>query len=208
MTASTGDFTLEVEKKFSKLRVYPLIINGGTPPFNSLTHLGIHSFRDIYYDRNNMLFSAGVWIRLRNGVWQSKAGREANVNESQFYESTDVLKIQRQIESITKTTAAPASEDFGLDVLADFTTEREMWKANGRFNIVLDRMNFGYTVGEVELEESLLAGTDAKLLGARMDADVVQFMQTYHWAFDTSPVVDKLTACLDVKKRGKEDRKT
>jgi len=201
MTSRVQCVVFEVERKFAKLRVHPFTIDGGNPSFHSLTYLGRHSFRDIYYDKNDVLSSAGTWVRLRNGVWQSKIRQAGDYNNSQFHESTDVVEIQRQVDSIIKQ-SAPASENFGLPVTADLITHRETWKANDRFKIVLDRTDFGHTVGEVELEESVPADVNTKLHGAKMDADVVAFMKTYQWAFDTSPAVGKLTAYFDLKRRG------
>lgn len=205
MTSRIQNIVFEVERKFSKLRVYPLTINGGNPPFRSLTYQGRHCFRDVYYDKKNMLSSAGTWVRLRNGAWQSKIRQAGDYNNSQFHESQDVVEIARQVDRIINNRKqsvpfASSAENFGLSVMADFTTHRETWKANDRFKIVLDRTDFGHVVGEVELEESVPADVDTKIYGAEMDEDVVKFMQTYQWAFDTSPAIGKLTAYFNLKR--------
>lgn len=186
---------LEVERKFSRLQVYPLTADGGNPAIRDLKYLGVKSFRDIYFDDRNLMSRAGSWVRQRDGIWETKVAQAGDSTDSQFYEIYDLDKIRDHVQSITGH-SQPPSESFGLLRVADITTRREAWLADGRFTIVLDRTDFDHMVGEVELEIPVDEGSDAEARNkcSLMNSDIGEFMQRYAWAFDTSPVVDKLTA--------------
>lgn len=186
---------LEVERKFSRLRIYPLVADGGSPPFSSLQCFGSKTFCDMYFDKQNLLSQSGIWVRQRDGKWQSKVRQAGDFNDSQFQETQDLAEISRHVELVTKI-SAPHSEAFGLSQIARIITHREMWKADNQFNIVLDRTDFGHIVGEVEIEAlvSVRSDEEAKKHCDSMDREIVTFMQRYSWAFDCSPAVGKLTA--------------
>ena len=79
--------------------------------------------------------------------------------------------------------------NFGLDRLCQFTTWRYSFKANRKFNVVLDRTNFGHQVGEIEL-----LAEDAD----RAHAEIEAYMRKHAWFFDTSSKPKgKLTAYFD-----------
>lgn len=186
---------LEVERKFARLRVHPLTAHAGTPAFRDLEYLGTKTFRDVYFDDRNVLSSSGSWVRQRDGKWETKIAQAGDYNDSQFREIYDLHEIRDHVQSITGKSNS-ASEAFGLVEIADITTHREAWKADGRFKIVLDRTDFDHTVGEVELEVSVEVGSDEEVRQqcSTMDSEIVKFMQRYQWAFDTGPAVGKLTA--------------
>lgn len=187
--------TLEVERKFSRLRVDRLTIDGGQPPFSSLHYLGHRTFHDVYYDQHGKLAAAGTWLRQRDGRWQSKIRQAGDYINSQFREIEDIEDIRRHVHSITHI-SAPPEHTFGLSPMAQLTTHRSTWQADGRFKIVLDRTDFGHVVGEVELEAQVLVhrAEDARHQCRVMDGELQRFMQRYSWAFDSSPAVGKLTA--------------
>jgi thiamine-triphosphatase len=60
--------------------------------------------------------------------------------------------IRQCVQDVTGKEASK-KDLFGLDAIATLSTVRQSWIADGEFKIVFDAMNFGHTVGEVELEE-------------------------------------------------------
>lgn len=207
MQTRSREIYLEVERKFPCLQVYPLAADSGDPPFSSLQHLGFKTFCDTYFDEQGLLSQAGTWVRQRDGQWQSKVQQAGDANDSQFRETQDLEEIRDQVELVTKKSAAP-SEAFGLSQIAKFVTHREMWKADDRFNIVLDRTDFGHVVGEVELEATISIQSDdeAKKHGDIMNAEVVAFMQRYSWAFASNSATGKLTAYFEHQKLNTVDQ--
>jgi thiamine-triphosphatase len=193
--SSARQIVLEVERKFSGLRVHPLRKNAGSPAFRQLEHLGAKSFRDVYFDYEQLLSKSGTWVRQRDGRWESKIRQAGDYNNSQFREVQDVDEIGRHVRQITHHTQV-SSKDFGLTKIAELTTHREMWRADDRFKIVLDRTDFGHVVGEVELETEVAwqSESESRRLCAWMDSEIECFMQRYYWAFNSSPAVGKLTA--------------
>lgn len=186
---------LEVERKFSNLRVHPLLQNGGKPQFQSLIHVGRNKFIDTYFDSKDQLCRAGTWVRNRSGKWEAKIRQAGDYNSSQFKELQDVEEIRSHITSTTGLSQSP-SADFGLPKMAQITTHRESWLADDRFKIVLDCTDFGHVVGEVELESIVATRNNINMKETckEMDSEILSFMQRYSWTFDTSPPVGKLTA--------------
>ncbi|KAL1616635.1 hypothetical protein SLS56_011338 [Neofusicoccum ribis] len=198
--------TLEVERKFVNLTAKNLTLDGGSPHFQTLTAFRPQAFTDVYYDKSNMLSSNGVWLRERDGNWQAKIRLGGNFNNSKFEEVTDLLEISRHLRALlgAKISGGP-DEHFGLDVLAALSTMRRSWLADGEFKIVLDTTDFGHTVGEVELERSVLFHTKAGLGVAQqkeammkeMDKMITKFMDHYSWAFCPGVPKGKLTAYFE-----------
>lgn len=200
MAASTARRAiLEVERKFARLKVYPLHQNAGSPPFRQLEHLGNSHFRDIYYDQEDKLSKAGLWVRRRDGEWQMKLRQSGDRIRSAMKESNEVEHIADQVHAVIGIRES-AQKAFGLAKLADITTHRELWKADGRFTIVLDQTDFGHIVGEVELEEPkpLLSSQTVDVL-RDMENDINEFMDRYSWVFDQGPAKGKLTAYFEQK---------
>lgn len=198
---------IEVERKFhpSDLTTQKFRDNRGIPPFRRLEHLGKREFEDVYFDRDNQLSANGIWVRKRDGHWQAKIRPDAkrgSFNNSQFEEFTKTADIARMIQNrINHGTIASPEEDFGLAQIARFTTYREMWKVNDKFNIVFDQTDFGHVVGEVELEGELHIDEDEeKALRqkqaaiAKMDQEIEALIKKYSWAFPAEKPVGKLSA--------------
>jgi len=196
---------LEVERKFRALTVRELTQHGGIPHFKSLQKLPVKIIRDSYYDKSNMLSSAGAWIRKRNGEWQAKIKKGGSFTNSRFQELSQIDEIEAHVKRVVGIVGS-ATSNFGLQPIATFSTKRESWIADGEFNIVLDTMDFDHQVGEVELQKSLVSndGDDApnELQKQRemqlMDEKIVAFMQTYAWAFAVGEPKGKLTAYFEL----------
>ncbi|EXJ56390.1 adenylate cyclase [Cladophialophora yegresii CBS 114405] len=186
---------LEVERKFASLKCYPLRVDSGFPPFSSLTDLGHRHFHDTYYDYNGQLWKKGTWLRRRDGEWQMKIRGGGDYINSRSEEVSDLATISTHIKSLTGLDY-DAKRLFGLSHFASFSTRRRAWIADSEFKIVLDRTDFGHTVGEVELETSVNArdGGAAQSVMRSMDERIVAFVRHYAWAFSSETPVGKLSA--------------
>lgn len=84
---------------------------------------------------------------------QAKLLLSGTYSRSTFSEFTDVRTIRSHILHYLPThTTRINAPNFGLGVLAQLTTTRDVYIADGKFTLVLDRTDFGHAVGEVELE--------------------------------------------------------
>lgn len=194
---------LEVERKFQSLAVRDLTAHCGNPGFRSLRPLGQKLLHDVYYDRQGLLSSSGLWVRRRNGEWEAKVKQGGNFTNSRLEELNDVHSISKLVEAITGDRSSP-NECFGLNTIAEFTTTRQSWIADGEFKIVLDDMDFGHTVGEIEKKEILITSQLSidQQKGAilqEMDEKIARFMDRYAWAFHVGTPKGKLTAYLERK---------
>ncbi|PON19997.1 hypothetical protein TGAM01_v211136 [Trichoderma gamsii] len=200
----TASCLLEVERKFRALKIRKLTQHGGIPHFRSLQKLSVEIIRDSYYDKSNMLSSAGAWVRKRNGEWQAKIKKGGNFTNSRFQELSHIDEIEAHVKRVVG--IGGATSNFGLQPVATFSTTRESWIADGEFRIVLDTTDFDHQVGEVELQKVLVGnnGDDApdELRQQRemqlMDEKIVTFMQTYAWAFSVGEPKGKLTAYFEL----------
>lgn len=194
---------LEVERKFRSLAVCELTQHGGLPHFKSLRRLPQQIIRDSYYDKSNILSAAGAWIRNRDGEWQAKISKGGNFTNSRFEELNDVGDIAEYIKRATGVDGGEAV-NFGLHPIATFSTTRENWVADDEFHVVLDTMDFGHQVGEIELQKTL-AGKNGGVPTEQekqaemqiMDDRIVAFMKTYAWAFSPGEPKGKLTAYFE-----------
>ncbi|KAL7792553.1 CYTH-like domain-containing protein [Trichoderma ceciliae] len=194
---------LEVERKFRSLAVRELAQYGGLPHFKSLQKLPIQMIRDSYYDKSNVLSSAGAWIRNRDGEWQAKIKKGGSFTNSRFEELNRADDISAYIKRITGIEERQAA-NFGLNPIATFSTTRETWIADEEFHIVLDTMDFGHQVGEVELQK-VLAGNNGAAPTEQMkqkemqvmDDRIIAFMKTYSWVFTPGEPKGKLTAYFE-----------
>ncbi|OCL04022.1 hypothetical protein AOQ84DRAFT_356597 [Glonium stellatum] len=197
---------LEVERKFCSLAVRELTANGGNPPFRSLRSLGQRTIHDIYYDRSSILSSSGIWVRQRNGQWEAKIKKGGNFTNSRFEEISDPRDISRCVRDITGIDKME-EEQFGLQSIATLSTLRKAWVADSDFKIVLDTMDFGHTVGEVELQQQASFDTTLNLSIEQqkqnkmqeMDERIARFMERYSWAFRSGTPKGKLTAYFERK---------
>ena len=107
---------------------------------------------------------------------------------STFSETTD----RNQIRELVRTHIPDPSRDFhnqfGLDVMAEFKTERLSFLADGKFTVVLDCTDFDHSVGEVEL-----MAEDAE----KAHRDIDRFFEEYAWFFDREKPKGKLTAYFE-----------
>jgi thiamine-triphosphatase len=174
-----------------------------------LKPLGRRSFEDVYYDRDQVLSSKGIWVRKRNEKWQAKIRQNGDYTNSQFEEVADADEISRIIRGMDLGMHT-ASSNFGLEEIARYTTFRETWRADNKFEIVLDATNFDHIVGEVELQQAVTLeddnGEDAlrlarQAVSADMDRQLEDFMNYYSWAFPSDKPVGKLSAYFAWKRK-------
>ncbi|KAK3615009.1 hypothetical protein LTR22_027592 [Elasticomyces elasticus] len=202
---------LEVERKFAGFAVPRLTADAGTSGFRDLRYLGQQSFTDIYYDDEDKLASNGVWLRKRQldgkmPTWEAKCRRGGTFINSAFEEINDIRSIAALVRDMTgpRDTSTNA---FGLKIIASLTTNRKSWCADDRFRIVLDLMDFGHQVGEVEQERTIMlpyrqgCNFDVtawkRTITRRMDTEILDFMNHYHWAFRKEVPKGKLTAYFE-----------
>lgn len=202
---------LEVERKFCSLAVENLVANTGQPPFKILHALPQRTIHDVYYDDpSRSLINAGIWVRRRNGSWEAKIKKGGDFTNSMFEELSGPDLVRRCVQDVI---GKDASENdlFGLDAIATLSTVRQSWIADGEFNIVCDVMDFGHTVGEVELQEDFHCSPTANTSKesqirekmTEMDKKIGAFMNRYHWAFRPGIPKGKLMAYFELQEAGK-----
>lgn len=195
---------LEVERKFRALAVQELTSSNGNPPFKSIRSLGQQVIHDVYYDRSSLLCSSGLWVRQRNGKWEAKVKKGGNLTNSRFEELSDPRDISKCIQKITGV-GCMEQDQFGLERIATLSTIRKSWIADDEFQIVLDSMDFGHTVGEVELQHqkefadtmSMSIEQQKQSTMQEMDIKIAKFMERYSWAFSPGVPKGKLTAYFE-----------
>ncbi|KAL8806862.1 MAG: hypothetical protein Q9223_004568 [Gallowayella weberi] len=186
---------LEVESKFlfKPSLVATLQSNTGNPAFKRLEALSTHSFTDSYHDHQDVLSSNGIWLRQRKDsgstTLEAKVRISGSYTRSTFDEITDRDTIQGLIRPYFHH-LKPEMEDFGLGLLAEFTTTRQEFRADDKFAVVLDYTDFGHSVGEVEI----MAEDEAKA-----HEEIDGFMARYPWFFMKGKVEGKLEAYLRAK---------
>ena len=202
---------LEVERKFCSLAVKDLASNTGQPAFRSLRALAPKTIHDVYYDNSSgSLISAGIYVRQRNGFWEAKVRGGGDYTNSMFEELTGTEPVRRCVmDAIGKKNCE--KDHFGLNPIATLSTDRQSWIADNEFKIVLDTMNFGHSVGEVELQEEVqfTATEDSTIEQQKrdkmkeMDKKIEVFMDRYSWAFRLGIPKGKLTAYFELHPIGK-----
>ena len=202
---------LEVERKFCSLAVPDLVANTGQPPFKIVHTLAQRTIHDVYYDNpSRSLIKAGIWVRRRNGSWEAKVKKGGDFINSMFEELSGPDLVRRCVQDVIGK-GASEKDFFGLDAIATLSTVRQSWIADGEFKIVFDTMNFGHTVGEVELQEDFHFSPTAN--GSKedqirekmteMDKRIEVFMDRYHWAFRPGVPKGKLMAYFELQEAGK-----
>lgn len=195
---------LEVERKFHSLAVRELASTQANPSFLSIQPRSPRTIHDEYYDRHNLLSSAGVWVRRRNGQWEAKIKKGGTYINSRFQELSDHHDIAKCVAEITGSRDS-VNTQFGLERIADLITFRKSWIADGEFKITVDTTDFGHVVGEVELEQRMKLVRSAhddteqemKKIMREMDLRIAEFMERYSWAFHPGIPKGKLTAYFD-----------
>lgn len=180
---------LEVEIKFRFLPelVSMLRLNKGHPPFRHLKYMGASTFRDTYFDTTNILSDRGIWIRKRDQTWEAKRRVRGDLLQTSYEE----LKSPNEIRALVSRyiPGSPgSSESYGLGILCDYITNRELYLADEKFSIMLDHADFGHTVGEVEL-----LARDAKTA----EEEINVFMEKYRWFFGNGKPKGKISAYLE-----------
>jgi len=204
---------LEVERKFCSLAVklQDLASNTGQPAFKSIRILPQKTIHDVYYDNSSgSLISAGIYVRQRNGIWEAKVKRGGDYTNSMFEELTGTGPVRRCVMDVIGKEGCE-KEHFGLIPIATLFTDRQWWIADNEFKIVLDTMDFGHTVGEVELQEEVQFTATANSLIEQqkrekmkeMDKRIEAFMDRYSWAFHLGVPKGKLTAYFELHPIGK-----
>jgi thiamine-triphosphatase len=206
MNSSLRVALLEVERKFCSLAVKDLVSNTGQPAFKNIRALAQKSIHDVYYDNSSgSLISAGIYVRRRNGFWEAKVRAGGNYTNSMFEELTGTESVRRCVmDAIGK--EGCEKDHFGLNPIATLSTDRQSWIADNEFKIVLDTMNFGHTVGEVELQEEVQFTATAnspieqqkREKMKEMDKRIEAFMDRYSWAFHLGVPKGKLSAYFEL----------
>ncbi|KAF1991760.1 hypothetical protein K402DRAFT_367070 [Aulographum hederae CBS 113979] len=194
--------TLEVECLFkpSATSLSLLRANNGNAPFHPFGSITIKSFKDTYFDRNQVLEKRGIWVRQRNGEWQAKCSRGGEQTNLRFEEftGTDMVK-----EFVRKHIWTPDQTNFGSAPIAEFRTERTEVHVDKGFIIAIDETDFGHMVGEVELLEEVSWDADLWVVDDKMrlmGLEIDEFMSRHGWAFPDEKAVGKVAAYLEWKK--------
>ncbi|RDL36243.1 Uncharacterized protein BP5553_06855 [Venustampulla echinocandica] len=190
---------LEVERKFlvTPAAIVYLRSNGGGSGFKRYESLGKQTTHDTYYDRNNVLFSKGVYIRRRNGHWEAKIRSGGDFINSAFTEIDGKNPVKEVVEQNLPVTADGRGIEEILNPCAEFVTERESWMIDGSFKVDVDTTDFGNTVGEVELTRTLryADGEEGETnIREKMDQEIRAFMQSCPQAFPAGRPLGKLSA--------------
>ena len=199
--------TVEVERKFRPTpdSIRLLRTNSGTPPFRNLEYLGQRKFEDIYFDKDGILLSKGIWVRRRDDEWEAKVRQGGDYTNSQFMEMAGYDKVANLV-AVNVPRAQIDVQDLGMKQFARFATARETWLADGKFLVVLDTADFGHLVGEVELVKDKWFRKDAnelvlrrlrRIMATRMDSQISEFMRMHPWAFPPGEVKGKLSAYFE-----------
>ena len=203
---------LEVERKFCSLAVKDLASNSGRPAFKNIRALAQKTIHDVYYDNSSgSLISAGVWVRQRNGSWEAKVRRGGDYTNSMFEEFAGTEPVRRCVMDVIGKEGCE-KDHFGLGTIAALSTVRQSWIADDEFKIVFDTMDFGHTVGEVELQEEVqFTATENPSIEQRkrdkmkeMNKRIEMFMDRYSWAFHLGVPKGKLSAYFDLHPIGKK----
>lgn len=119
--------------------------------------------KDVYWDTEDLiLLSRDWWLRQRDGVWELKVSvSPTNMDSSHSDGLTTYREVTgEQAVRDTLTHGGVNSELEQLVVMARVACTRENWRL-GRLGLVVDRMEDGYIVGELEVMCNLEARDEA-----------------------------------------------
>lgn len=141
---------IEVEKKFQveSDAVKERLLEGAA-------FVGESTITDSYYDKDNyQLTSKDKWLRLRNGKWELKISMsttpQSRRQAEQYDEIVNEKEIRKALQLPVAGTLAQDIETAGYRPFLTVVTTRRKY-TSGLFTIDLDEMDFGYSVGEIEL---------------------------------------------------------
>lgn len=118
--------------------------------------LGEKSFTDTYFDTSDYLLTkADKWLRLRGNRFELKLpmnqGKGSSQRQLDQYEELDTDESIYKALSIKSTSTLEKDLEInGYKPFSTFTTTRKKYK-KGDFIIDLDVIDFGYSIGEIEL---------------------------------------------------------
>lgn len=141
---------IEVEKKFT------LSEDDKARVVQDAEFLGEKSFTDTYYDTSDFaLTTSDKWLRLRGDRFELKLpmneGKGAGDRRLDQYEELDTDEaILQALNLALDDSLKQTLEVNGYEPFSTFTTTRKKYK-KGDFVIDLDEMDFGYSIGEIEL---------------------------------------------------------
>lgn len=109
--------------------------------------------QDIYLDKATLDFiGADSWLRFRDGRLELKSRDKDSDHQGTttiYREDTDLEAISDRL-AVSELPKSSTQLPQGWIILAQIHTHREQWKL-GAISIVLDRLEDGYTIGEIEL---------------------------------------------------------
>ena len=165
-------------------------------------------------ERAKSLCASGIWVRVRDGVWQAKLNRGGSFTNSRFREVEGTEAVTRVVQSFVGhgldvhaafshkgATSEFESEESLLNQLqkvAEFETTRERWGVDEGHEVVIDQTPFGWIGGEVEKVVTVEKGEDERRVAEKVDLKMKAFMDRFDWAFPVQGVViGKMTAYFD-----------
>ncbi|KAF1916981.1 hypothetical protein BDU57DRAFT_548574 [Ampelomyces quisqualis] len=209
-------FSLEVERKFvpTPASLVRLRKNNGDPPFHSHTYLGRKVLKEFYLQHRSIdLMSHGIYLRVRNGVYEAKVRRAGNRTNTTSHELVGEKEVGGFIA-----TAFPHAALRLEDMLPCcwMRTLRDEWKVDG-FNVAVDHTLFGHwktgrpaypQLPHLVAEVELCRAGNSEDEGAELDRGIETFMEKNEWAFpSTEKAVGKLVAWERWSERGAMDEK-
>ena len=186
-------------------------------PNTDLTKIGDYTVAE----RAKSLCASGIWVRVRDGVWQAKLNRGGSFTNSRFREVEGTEAVGRVVRNFVEH-GLDIRAAFGdkeakselemkeplldqLQKVAEFETTRERWRVDGSYEVVIDQTPFGWIGGEVEKVTAVERGDDETGIAKRIDVEMEEFMDKFAWAFPVQGVVvGKMTAYFDWLKEKKD----
>lgn len=198
---------LEVERKFvvTPASLAYLRSDEARSCFPLFKHLGKRTIHDIYYDKNDILLSRGIYVRKRNGVWGVKFRVGGDFINSAFIEIEDEPRILEKVMKALSLADSGKPLDEILCPRANFVTERESWTIN-KFKVDVDTTDFSHTVGEVELSRTLPTEEMVEKeeeMRREMDEEIQLFMEAHPQLFPPGVPIGKLSAYFRKYPQGK-----
>ena len=163
-------------------------------------------------ERAKSLCASGIWVRVRDGVWQAKLNRGGSFTNSRFREVEGMEAVGRVLRSFVDDGLDAAFGDKGarsdskskepllnqLQKVAQFETARERWGVDEGYEVVIDQTPFGWIGGEVEKVMTVKKGDEETRIAKKIDVEMEEFMNRFDWAFPVQGVViGKMTAYFD-----------